>query len=238
MPAAEGIGTRKEKSLHAALKQRYAGSGGRTEAEIGPYVCDAVDQYGVIVEVQTGNFGAIKRKLSDLTKNARVVLVHPISVSRTIELRSIEGELIRTRKSPRKGKPADIFAHLVRAPYLPALPGLEIELAMVDETELRTDDGAGSWRRKGVSIVDRKLDAVRETIRLSGPADYRRFLPDALPDPFTSKDLAAALSVRAELARKALFVLSRLGLATDCGKKGNAKLYRKTADRETASGRE
>jgi len=228
MPAARSIGTRKEKSLHAALKIRYAGDGGATEAAVGQYVCDAVQEDGAIVEVQTGNFGAIRDKLAALAKNAPVTLVYPIPVSRTIELRDPQGALIRRRKSPRKGTAAELFAELIRAPQLPNIPGLTIELVMVEETELRTDDGAGSWRRKGVSITDRRLDSVRETIVLSNLSDYRRFLPAELPEEFTGKELADALSVRADLARKALYVLKRIGLVGETRKKGNAKVYRKT----------
>lgn len=229
MSAAKAIGTAKEKSLHAALKLRYAGTNGIVEAEKGQYVCDAIREDGDVVEVQTGNFGSIKQKLLDLTKDSRVRLVHPISFSRTIELMDLDGTLIRRRKSPRKGSEWDLFAQLVRAPLLPLLPGLTIELVIVEETELRLNDGAGSWRRKGVSIVDRRLESIKETVVLETAADYRRFLPQGLPPEFSGKEFAAAGGIRPEIARKALYVLKRIGLIEETGKRGNAKLYRKKA---------
>ena len=226
MCAAKAIGTAKEKSLHAALKRHYAGENGLVEAQVGQYVCDAVRDDGDVVEIQTGNFGSIKRKLADLTKGSRVRLVHPIPCSRTIELIDLDGSLIRRRKSPRKGTEWDLFLELVRAPQLPLLPGLTIELVIVEETELRLNDGAGSWRRKGVSIVDRRLEAIRNTIVLEKAADYRRFLPVGLPVEFSGKEFATAGSINPTIARKVLYVLKRIGLVEETGKRGNAKLYR------------
>ena len=222
------IGTAKEKSLHAALKVRYAGEAGTTEAQVGSYVCDAVREDGEIVEIQTGNFGSIEDKLSALVQGARVRLVHPIAALRFVEVRDPDGTLLRRRKSPRGGTEWDIFAALIRAPRLPLMAGLSIELALVEETELRVADGKGSWRRKGVSVLDRRLDAVRDTILLSGAEDYRRYLPDALGSEFTSKELAAAGPIRTELARKALYVLCRIGLIAESGKRGRTKLYKRT----------
>jgi hypothetical protein len=226
MSAAKAIGTFREKSLHAALKRHYAGDRGLVEAQVGQYVCDAVRENGEVVEIQTANFGSISRKLEDLTKSSTVRLIHPISRTRTIELLDLDGSVIRRRKSPRKGNEWDLFSQLVRAPRLPLLPGLTIELVFVDETELRLNDGAGSWRRKGVSIVDRRLDAIRETIVLEKTADYRRFLPLGLPQEFGAKELACAGSIGPTIARRALYVLKRIGLVEETGKRGNAKLYR------------
>ncbi|MFA6508223.1 MAG: hypothetical protein WCT14_19115 [Treponemataceae bacterium] len=227
MSATKSIGTKKEKSLHAALKLQYAGDHGIVEAAVGQFVCDALKADGDIIEVQTGNFGSIKKKLMQLTKTNKVTLVHPIPHSRTIEVRDTKGILIRRRKSPIRGSAWDLFSELIRAPLLPLTPGLTIELVFVDETELRIDDGAGSWRRKGVSIVDRRLDAVRDTIVLADCLAYRRFLPEALPLEFSGKELAVTVPVRAVLARKALYVLKRIGLVEEIGKKGNSKVYRK-----------
>lgn len=228
MPGGKTIGMQKEKSLHAELKRRYAGNAGTMEAEVGQFVCDAVKDDGQIIEVQTGNFSAIKSKIIELTKTNHVTLVHPIPKTRMVEVRNREGTLIRNRKSPIRGTEWDLFSELVRTPLLPLIKRLTIEIVLVDETELRVDDGLGSWRRKGVSIVDRRLEAVRDTIRLMNRDDYRRFLPESLPPEFSGKDLASCASVRAVVARKALYVLKRIELIEEIGKKGNAKLYKKT----------
>ncbi len=220
------IGTEKESALHEALKRNYAGADGVLEAVVGRYVCDAVRADGVIVEVQTGSFGPLRAKVEALAASGPVRIIHPIPAERHIELRDAAGSLIRRRRSPKKGSPWDLFESLVYAPLLPLVRGVTIELAMTEETERRVDDGRGSWRRKGISISGRELLRIKETHVLGSPADYRRFAPFGSEDTFGTAELAAAAGISAALARKALYVLLRIGVVDEIEKKGNAKRYR------------
>jgi hypothetical protein len=217
------IGTRNESSLHRALKRRYAGDGD-VERERGGFVCDAVEPGGRAVEIQTGSFAALKKKIPALVKEGPVLLVYPAIITKYIELYDKEGALIRRKKSPKKGCPWDIFEELIYAPAFVGLKGLTVEIALVDVTERRVDDGKGSWTRKGVSIIDRSLDAWRESIVLAKKRDWKRFLP--VKGEFTVKDLAAAAAVRADLARKALYVFCKAGWVEKAGKAGKAWVYR------------
>ncbi len=227
MPGAgNGIGTERESALHAALKARYAGPGGRTEVETGAFVCDALTAGGEYVEVQTGSLGPLRDKAAFLAGSAPLRIVHPIIARRCIETYGPDGELLRRRTSPRKGSPWDLFAALIHAPLLPATRNLTVELAVVEVLEKRMLDGKGSWRRRGARIIGKELTACRETIVLKGPEDYRRFIPYAEGEAFTVKDLAERDDGPAEaLARKALYVLHKLGLVDRVGKRGNAWLY-------------
>lgn len=222
---ADGIGTRKEQTLHAQLKRSYAGPDGAVEVPVGSYVCDAVAPSGEIVEVQRKNFGAVATKLRALAAAGPTLLVHPVAAVRTIELVDETGATLRRRKSPKKGTAWELFDSLVSAPTLPLAGGLRIEVLLVAETERRVADGKGSWRRGGISVADRRLDAVLGSVLLSGPEDYAALLPPELPHPFTAKDLATAAGLRIALARKAVYVLSRMGVLRDAGKDGRAKLY-------------
>lgn len=226
MRAGNRIGTEKESALHEALKRSYAGEDGRIEAEVGRYVCDALRSDGVVVEVQTGSFGPLRSKVEALASSFPVRIIHPIAAERIIELRDEGGTLIRRRLSPRKGSPWDLFSALVYAPKLPLIEGLTIELAMTEETEQRVDDGRGSWRRKGISVANRELRAIRETLVLAEVADYRRFAPFSMSEDFGARELAATAGIKIPLARKTLYVLSRIGVIFETEKKGNAKRYR------------
>jgi hypothetical protein len=218
-----GIGTENESSLHRALKFRYAAQG-ETEAARAGYVCDAIAPDGEILEIQTGSFAPLRSKLPALTALGPVRLIHPVIVQKTIELCDVQGNILSHRKSPRKGSAWDLFKVLLYAPELALLPGLTIEIALVDALEHRIDDGKGSWRRKGVSIADRTLESWRESIKLKSPADYRRFFP--LPEgEFTTKMLALGAKIRPDLARKALYVLGKAGLAEKLYRKGKTWMY-------------
>jgi hypothetical protein len=218
------IGTKNESSLHRALKFRCS-EGRIIEEKCGGYICDTLGPDGEAVEIQTGDFGSLKKKLPDLAARGKVRLVYPVLVNKTLELYDTDGKLLYRKKSPRKGTIWDIFRELVYAPAFVGLKRLTVELALVDATERRCDDGKGSWRRGKISIEDRYLDAWQESIFLKKKADWQRFLP--LKGEFTAQDLASAAGIRRSLAAKTLYVLEKAGLAVKTGKAGRNRLFRR-----------
>ncbi|GAB1483824.1 hypothetical protein MASR2M78_26400 [Treponema sp.] len=225
MRADNKIGTKKESLLHSSLKYHYAGEDGTTESSVGNYVCDAIRSDGLIIEIQTGSFKPLLGKAGVLTEQGPLKIVHPIAQKRIIEVRDTEGQLLRQRISPKKGRAWDLFSALVYAAELPLIPRLSIELALTEEVELRIDDGKGSWRRKGLSIRGRTLTSILETIHLSSPADYQRFVPFAKNEAFGVKELAEKAKINRTLAQKTVYVLARIGLLREIAKKGKAKQY-------------
>jgi stalled ribosome alternative rescue factor ArfA len=217
------IGTNNESSLHRDLKFRYAGQDGETEAEVAGFVADGINAEGEYIEVQTGSFGPLRKKA--LVLQGRLRVVYPVIISKYIEVFNKKGKLQYRRKSPRRGSAWDLFNVLVYAPDLPLIPGLVIELALVDAAEQRVQDGKGSWRRRGISIHDRQMLALHETITLEKPSDYIRFIPFKKNEKFTSALLAQRTGIPVDLARKALYVLVRLGIVKKTGKQGNSLVY-------------
>jgi hypothetical protein len=221
------IGTQKESALHRVLKFRYAGEAGKTEEGLGDYVCDGLTREGEIIEVQTGSFGPLRNKIRDLISYGPVRIVHPVILTKYIETFGPEGESLRKRKSPRRGSEWDLFKHLLYAPELALLPGLTIELALIDVLEKRILDGKGSWRRKGASIAGKELAGWHGSLCLKGLKDYYRFVPFARGEGFTARDLAEKARIDPGLAGKALYVLTRIGAVQRTGKQGNAYRYKK-----------
>jgi hypothetical protein len=219
------IGTRRESSLHRALKFRYCGYNGRTEQVLGDFVCDGVTETGEIIEVQTGSFGPLREKAGKLAARGPLRIVHPVILTKYIETYSEDGVLIRKRKSPRRGSPWDLFRSLLYAPELPLLKGLCIEIALVDVLEKRVLDGKGSWRRGRASIADRELAAWHDSIILKKSRDYRRFVPLGQKQTFTTGSLAEEAEISVELARKTLYVLNKLGVVKRTGKEGRSIAY-------------
>jgi len=223
------IGTSNESSLHRDLKFRYAGPGGETEAEVAGFVADGINAEGEYIEVQTGSFGPLKKKA--LAFGGRLRVIHPVIISKYIEVYDKKGVLQYRRKSPRKGSAWDLFNVLVYAPELPLEPGLVIELALVDAAERRVRDGKGSWRRKGVSIGDRRMLALHDRITLEKPSDYNRFIPFNKKEKFSSALLAQKAGIGVDLARKTLYVLAKLGIVKKTGKQGNMVIFARKGSR-------
>ena len=65
------IGLLNEKSLHAALKHWYAKPGDLLEFALEGYVVDIL-RGNHVIEIQTGSFSSIKRKMRDLSCRYRV----------------------------------------------------------------------------------------------------------------------------------------------------------------------
>jgi hypothetical protein len=223
--AAGGIGTENESSLHRSLKAWYAGEKGETEVLAGGFICDVRAENGELIEIQTGSFFPLKEKVKALSKTARVRIVHPVAVHRSFDLYSAEGDLVRQGKTPGKKGIWDLFTALTYAPELPLLPNVTIEIALIDVLERRIDDGKGSWWRKGIRVADRTLAGWRESVVLSRPADYYRFVPFTKDENFTVKALAVKAGTNKVVARRCLYVLSKMGIVKREGKDGHAYLY-------------
>lgn len=220
-----GIGTLGERSLHAALKDWYALSGDQREIKVDGYVIDLV-RGDLLIEIQTRSFSALRRKLTRLTESHPVRLLHPIAQERWIVKLDADGETqLERRKSPRRGCIEHIFTELVSIPHLLARDNFALEVLLTREEEIRCNDGRGSWRRKGWSIIDRRLIDVVQRVPLATIDDVRALLPADLPQPFTNKDLARALGHPLYVAQKMTYCMQRMGALNLVGKQGKSHLF-------------
>lgn len=220
------IGTLNEKPLHAALKAWYAQPGDRLEIALGRYVIDIV-RGDLLIEIQTGGFTAIRRKLARLSADHPVRLVYPIAQQKWIVRLDEHGAPISRRRSPKHGIAADVFAELVRCPHWLAHPHAALEILFIEEEEARRFDGRRGWRRNGWVIDQRRLVAVTGQQRFDAPADLLALVPDDLDDPFTTADLAAALGRPRRLAQQMAYCLRELALITAVGTRRRSTLYRR-----------
>jgi hypothetical protein len=211
-------------SLHSAIKDWYSVPGDKLEVRVDDFIVDVVRQ-PLLIEIQTQNFSAIKKKLLKLLENHQVRLVYPIPQRKWIVHVTESGEIIRRRKSPKKGRLVDLFYELVRTPNLVKEENFSLEVLMIEEEEVRCDDGRGSWRRRGVSIKDRRLLNVNSKALFKNEKDFLGFLPGDLTRPFTNKRLATLSGVSISLARKITYCLRKMGAITTVGKKGKELVF-------------
>ena len=213
-----------ESSLHSAIKEWYTVPGDKLEAKVDEFLIDIL-RGKLLIEIQTRNFSAVKKKLSKLLLNNQVRLVYPIAKLKWIVQLSRSGEVTRRRKSPKKGKLTDLFYELVHTPKLIEDTNFSLEVLLIEEEEVRCNDGKGSWRRRGVSIRDRKLLDVFDRIVFRDSRDFMRFLPEDMDECFTNKVLAQKLGVSVRLAQKITYCLNKMGAISIMGKKRNELLF-------------
>ena len=229
-----GIGELNERSLHRALKAHYAVPGSQTEQAIDGYVADIVID-GRIIEIHTGIFSPLKRKLPRLLEGNRVTLVHPIARDRYIVKPTADGKGIMSRRmSPKHGSVFTIFAALASIPTLLGNSNLTLEVVITVEEEVRVADARRNRRRGGWTAIDRRLVEIVEVHRIERMADLFAMLDAKLAVEFTTADLANAMRSSRRLGQQAAFCFRVAGLSEICGKDGNALIYRRSPSNEIA----
>lgn len=222
------IGALNEQPLHAALKAWYAGDEGQTEVVVDGYVIDVIKDR-CLIEIQTGNFSAIKTKLSKLVGNNRIKLVYPVADKKwLLKLPKENGDRHTRRKSPKREVPTQIFNELVSFPKLLMHERFSLELAIIYEEEVRRYTGEKPWYRNGWVVVERRLIEVVDTVSYQNGSDLMCLLPDDLPGSFTTADIAKSSQQPRWLAQKMAYCLRKMGVIECVGKKGRSKLYRRT----------
>lgn len=222
-----GIGTLREKTVHAVMKNYYAPDAKMHEIPVGDYVADIYTGERII-EIQNGNFNKIRDKLDAFLGRYPVTVVYPIPHTKwLIWMDEESGELSKKRKSPRTGNAYLAFKELYRIKSYLGKENLQFCFPLVDMEEYRLLNGWSSDRKKGSCRYDRIPVFLHDEIVIEKREDYFQFLPDGLPTEFTVKDLAKTVKIPVQTAGLALNILAYLGVAERTGKKGNAYLYRK-----------
>lgn len=198
-----GIGRLNEGSLHAALKRHFADPGDAFEVPFGRFVVDLVKWPGTeneqLVEIQTGSFGAMGKKLDHLLGEHKLLLVHPIAVRTRLERKA------SARLSPKRGSIYSLFDELVSIPTLLDHPHLSLEVVLFNETRKQVHDPVMRRRRGGYRTVDRQIDEIIDQQRFDTVMDLRRLLPSTVPTTFTTADIAAQAMCTRDAAQKLAF---------------------------------
>jgi len=221
-----GIGTLGEKTLHAVLKRYFEPYEKNHEVSIGGYVADIVGENGII-EIQTGSFDKIRKKLDLFLSVAQVTVVYPVAYSKWIVR---YGDETRKRKSPKTGSPYEAFRELYRIKQHLRHDNLKICIIMLDIMEYNDPDSRNTGRTKGSPGKDRVPADIREELYIECLRDYNKLVPESLPQLFTSEHFRKAAGTSIRNARMALNILSFTGALERVGKQGNAYLYKRTAE--------
>jgi hypothetical protein len=211
----KSIGILNEKSVHAVLKRYFEPNADSHEIKIGGFVADIVGENGFI-EIQTGSFDRLKRKLEAFLAVTHVTVVYPIVVKKRV----VNISTGKTYTSPKKGTIWSFLSEVGKLKDLVKHENLSFCLCLISADEIRTGTGRKSAK------LDRIPTGLIDEIRLENISDWHIFT-DSLPEIFTMKDFEAASKLRGMDAWTALKGLCNAGIAVQNGKCGNAYLYEK-----------
>lgn len=220
----QGIGTLQEKSVHSILKYYYAPDCRYHEIPIGSYVAD-ICRDGEIIEIQSKDFYVMKSKLTAFLKEYEVTIVYPVPLIKYIIWIDPDTGQMTRRKSNKKGHLYDIVPELYSIREFLGHPKLHFLICFMEMEEYKLLDGLGKDHKIKASRTDRlPVHLLGEVMLVSYP-DLTGFLPDSLPEEFTSEELGKCSGCRKETAGLLLTLLHRFDLIKRTGKKGRYYLY-------------
>ena len=214
----------REGPLHAAIKAALAQPGDRLEVPVGRFVIDLVRADGELVEVQTGGFGALGRKLDALLDGHRIRIVYPVAAERRIVRVDEHGQVLGVRRSPKRATAVAVFDKLVAFPSLLTHPNLTIEVLLLREDHIRRPQPVKT-RRRTRDPGERRMVEVLDQVALHTSQDILAALPALPAEPFSTRELAALLRCSTQRAQRTLYCLRTIGLVVPAGKRGRAPLH-------------
>ncbi len=220
-----GIGTLGERTLHLILKRYFEPDSSLHEQKVGRFVADIKNGDG-ITEIQTRQFSAMRKKLTEFNKEHRVNVVYPIAETKYLTWVDPEsGELSERRKSPRRGKPWDLLRELYAlCPVMP-LKNVRFTLVFMEMDEYKLLNGWDKNKKRGASRCERIPTAICDTVTLSKPSDLAVMVPDTLCESFTVSEFAKAAKMTPKTASYAVGTLKKLGVIEHTDTKGKAYIY-------------
>ena len=224
------FGELRERTLHKQLKALYRPEDGEAEWPVAGSIADLWSPTAGVIEIQTRSLSKLRPKLAAyLDAGLAVTVVHPLAVQRIIVTwNAAKDEVLSRRRSPKVERVEASFREIGSIAGVLTHPRFRLVLALVRESEHRSADGLGSWRRQGKSKVDRILDELTGERVFASREDYAALLPSQWPQPGTVAELAETLSLTGGEAQALVSCLKKLGVLEVCGRRGRAHLLRRS----------
>jgi hypothetical protein len=203
----------------------YVGSENETKNR--KFVADILDG-STIYEIQTGSFRPLADKIKWILANTtyNIVLVHPLAEKLYVSYINDDGSISDRKKSPASKKISAILPEIYYLREIIASDRLKIVALMIEADSYKKKQTVGKKR-----VKTRKYEMIPSAIGsarvFASPEDYGEFIPDSLPEIFTTAMFSRATKIRGIDAYSAVKVLCSLGLIEECGSIGRARAYRK-----------
>lgn len=219
------IGIQKEKTLHKIIKYYLSNNPNNHEIKIGRMYAD-VYLDGVIYEIQTQHFNALRNKLDKFLENNKVIIVYPTFRNKIIHSITEQGEYIKTAKSPKKGTPFQLFVELYKISSYLNHPNLSFKILYLDMEEYRTVVPKKHYRSQGYVKYMQIPTYLVEEYNLINISDYINLFKEYdFLNPFTATDFSKKMKISYNKSTAAIRSLNSLGIIENTGKEGRKNVW-------------
>lgn len=229
-----GFGTLAEKRMHAIIKRYLCPNEDFHEVGLDGtrYISD-IRIGSMIYEVQTGPFYPMRKKIAYYLEktDCTVTVVHPIAVNKWVSwVDPITNEILPRKKSPKHEHPSDLLDELYSLIPHVGNPRLRFRLLLIEAQDFRLLNGRSRDRKRGSERYERIPISLLGELDFCSPEDFRPFLPEELPSPFTVKDYTRYTGIRGRSAYSSVRVLASLGLIEPTDPIGRAMAFCKVRE--------
>ena len=220
------IGTLSEKSVHSTIKDYIEPNKEYQEVKVGNYIAD-IKKNNLIYEIQTQQFKNLLGKINYyISCNYKTIIVYPITQNKYINwIEPSSMEIVERRKNPHKGVIQDMFKELYWIVDYLDNPLVELNIILLDVEEYKYLDGYGQNSKKRATKIDKVPTKVNEVVQIKSISDLNKFLPDTLPENFTSKDFIKHSKCNKRWAGSGLKMLRENNIIKIVRKIGNSFVY-------------
>lgn len=220
------IGTYKERSQHLLLKLYYEPDTSFHEVGFGGHIADIMRD-GEIVEIQTGSFAPLVKKLAVFLPEKQVKIVYPCPVKRRICWVSPEtGETSCGVYRNYSKKRYSVLPKLLRISELFSSENLSVDVVLTVVTEFRMLDGYGIDKKKRATKTDTVPDEISDIVTLKTPSDVASFLELKSGETLTQSEISKRFGFGGRKLWMAVKSLESLGIIELCGKEKNRYIYK------------
>lgn len=223
----QSIGTKQEKTLHQTIKYYLTLDESLHEIKLENKIVD-IYKDGEIFEIQTQGFDKMRDKLSTLLPLYNLTIVFPIAHVKTIHSVNNLGEVVQTRKSPKKQSPFEIFKELYKIKQYLNHPNLHFKIIMFLSDEIRDIVPKKHARSKGYVRNDQIVTDIVKEYNVYTKEDFNILLDELnLPNEFTTADIRKLTKTSVKTSGLVLNILLYLGIVEKIGNKNRYILYKR-----------
>lgn len=218
------IGTKQERTLHQYLKYYFCPDSKYHEQKCNGYIIDILKN-NEIIEIQTGSFNAMRKKLDCLLEKYPITIVYPIINQKQVYNLDDNGELINNKKSPKKEHPLKIGKELYKINYLLNHPNLKFICAVVNIDEYRTPY-INRYKQKKMTRINQIPKEIVNLIELKDASDFKSLIP--FDDEFDASTFKKKLKLSLREASSTLIILRTVKAIEVVRIEGKKYIYKKT----------